>query len=105
MQLDLFSPIVDGVNRLIDALNNGRKPKEMYYAIELYEITDNRFLCFVMDKNKSAMFNIVDKNGKVPDGFSVCWRIWQHVSKELNISISDLDKFTIIHYGAITDKL
>lgn len=105
MQLPLFDSVTDGVNSLIDALNMGSKPKDLYFAMEVKKVSNTCYLAIAMNKEKSVIFNVVDQNGNVPNGCSSCWRIWQHITKELKISISDLDNFEVHSVGAITKNL
>lgn len=86
-QLSLFSEKVGeyfriGADALIDAVNLGQKPKD-HYKIQYYYQHDNLFVLIATNKEKKVICNIVDENGKVPDGFCVCWRIHQHIIQEL----------------------
>jgi hypothetical protein len=105
MQLDLFSRLVDKSNALIDALNDGRKPKEMYYGIEIIAVSDMRYLLVVLNREKQILFNIVDQNGDIPEGGGSCWRIWQHIEHELKITIEDVCNMEVVHNGAITKSV
>jgi len=105
MQLGLFDPVVDGVNRLMDALNMGSKSKDLYFALEVKKVSTVKYLAIAMNKEKSIIFNVVDQNGNIPYGCSSCWRIWQHIEQELKITVSDMDNFEIHSIGAILKSL
>ena len=102
MQLELFNQVLEKANRLIDALNCGRKPKEMYFAYLMYQVRD-QYLLSVINKDSDLVFNILDKNGDIPT--DACFRIWPQVAEELNITISDLDKHEVVYIGEIAKQI
>lgn len=86
-QLSLFTEIGSeyfriGADALLDALNLGSKPKDKY-QIEYYYKHEKLFVLIASNKEKNIICNVVDENGKVPNGFCVCWRIHQHIIQEL----------------------
>jgi len=90
-QLSLFSQqgseyFRTGADALLDAVNLDRKPKDKY-KIEYYYQYKNLFVLIAVNKEKNIICNIVDENGKVPNGFCVCWRTHPHILQELKIKI------------------
>ena len=86
-QLSLFSEKGSeyfrmGADSLLDALNLDRKPKEKY-QIEYYYQHQKLFVLIAYNREKNIICNVVDENGKVPNGFCVNWRIHQEVIREL----------------------
>lgn len=86
-QLSLFTEIGTeyfrmGADSLLDALNLDRKNNEKY-KIHYYYQHENLFVLIAFNKEKNIICNVVDENGKVPEGFCVCWRIHQHIIQEL----------------------
>jgi len=93
MQLSLFENkeihpvdqlLTDQANALLEALNDGRKAKEMYLPQYYFKQLDMVVL-IASDKNKNTLFNIIDMDGKTPPGFSACWRSANHIKQELNL--------------------
>lgn len=75
-----------GADALLDAVNLDRKNKDKY-QIEYYYQHEKLFVLIAVNREKNIICNIVDENGKVPNGFCVCWRIHQHVFQELNLKL------------------
>lgn len=87
-QLSLFSEkgseyFRTGAESLLEALNLDRKQKEKY-QIEYYYQHKNLFVIIACNAEKKPICNIVDENGKIPNGFSVNWRVHDLVTNELN---------------------
>lgn len=78
--------VFDAANDLIDMLNDGRSKKDIYYAQGHFE--DYGYHVFIA-KNKSGdvLFNCLDSNGKIPEGFNACWRGIEHVAVEIHSKI------------------
>lgn len=73
-----------GADALLDAVNLDRKQKDKY-QIEYYYKHEKLFVLIAVNREKNVICNIVDENGKVPNGFCVCWRVHQHILQELNL--------------------
>lgn len=89
MQLSIFDilePIINPddiitkkANNLLEALNEGRKKKEIY-APHYYWQENGNIILMAVNPQKDAVFNIIDgKTGKTPEGFSACWRNFEHI--------------------------
>lgn len=90
-QLSLFSEIEEEAfrktaNELIDLLNMDRKPKDCY-VIQYYYKHKQFYVLIASNKDKNIVCNVVDENGKIPNGFDVCWRLHQFVLEELNVEL------------------
>lgn len=79
----LFEEIaIQKANDLLDLLNEGRKEK---YSSQYY-FPHNGYLVFIAaTKKKEILFNVVDKDGNIPEGFSVCWRNLGHLKQEIGL--------------------
>lgn len=66
---------------ILAALNEGRKIK---YEPHYYFQEGNYIVLMAVNKDKDAVFNILDLDGKIPNGFSACWRNIEHIQQELN---------------------
>jgi len=60
------------------------KPKD-FYQIEYYYRHNDYFVLIACNREKKPVCNIVDINGKIPDGFCVNWRIHNYILQELKI--------------------
>lgn len=67
-------------NNLLQALNDGMKVK---YEPHYYFQEGNLIVLMAVNKQKEAVFNILDLEGKTPDGFSACWRNLEHIKQDL----------------------
>lgn len=90
-QLSLFTEIEEEAfrktaNKLLDLLNMDSKPKD-FYQIEYYYQHKNFYVLIACNREKKPVCNIVDINGKIPDGFSVNWRNHNHIIQELKIEL------------------
>jgi len=97
-QLEMFDDVLIGANKIIDALNQGRKQKDIYYAHAIHKVGELYLLsaiCSVTD----FLFNVLNKKGEPHQGYSACWRVWPIVSKELNIKNTDLNSDNIVYIG------
>lgn len=83
MQLELFEPLsIESANSLLHMLNEGRK-KDFFHA---HKCTQHKAFLLISAKNSNEIwFNIVDENGKTPEGFSANWRNAEHIKQELNL--------------------
>lgn len=91
LQLSLFTEIEEyafrkTANELIDLLNIDRKAKECY-RIEWYYKHDDKYILIACNREKNIVCNVVDENGKVPNGFDVCWRLHRFILQELKIEL------------------
>lgn len=81
-QTSIFDEILNAnANSLVDAINEGRKPKDRYKPHSYVQI--GRYVVFSIKKGENILFNCLDINGDVPSGFSACWRSYHHVFEEL----------------------
>lgn len=91
MQLSLFKEIEEEAfrktaNELVDLLNMDRKPKDCF-RIEYYYKHKQYYVLIACNREKMVVCNVVDENGKIPNGFDVCWRLHQLVLQELNVEL------------------
>ena len=96
VQLNLFQEceisqtdekITKAANEILSALNDGRKVK---YEPHYYFQEGGLIVLMAVNKHKESVFNILDFEGKTPDGLSSCWRSVQHIKHDLaTISIKD----------------
>lgn len=93
MQLSLFDNqdikpvnefLTEKANALLEALNEGRKPRDEYWP-QYYFQTGNMIVLIASNKEKNVVCNIIDLEGKTPDGFSACWRTPAHIIHELGL--------------------
>lgn len=66
---------------ILAALNDGMKLK---YEPHYYYQEGNFIVLMAVNKNKESVFNILDLDGKTPDGMSACWRNLEHIKQDLN---------------------
>jgi hypothetical protein len=72
------------VKSLEYALNEQRKPKDRY-VITMYTQINNEYLIICarhINEKYFELFNVLDINGKTPNGFSANWRHVQHIIKD-----------------------
>ena len=83
--ISLFEEIaVQKANSLLDLLNDGRKEKELYAS--QYYFPHNGYLVFIAaNKEKNVLFNVIDKDGNIPAGFSINWRTIGHIKQEIGL--------------------
>jgi len=84
-QLTLFDHdyiLTEKANGLLDALNDGLKPKEKYLPM-VYSQLNNLIVLVAQNKAKDTLFNILDVDGKTPNGMSACWRIYNEFVKDV----------------------
>jgi hypothetical protein len=65
---------------ILAALNDGMKVK---YEPHYYFQEGNFIVLMAVNKNKESVFNILDLDGNVPNGFSACWRNLEHIKQDL----------------------
>lgn len=87
-QLSLFTEIEQEAFRktadaLLDLLNLDAKLKD-FYQIEYYYQHKNLFVLIACNREKKPVCNVVDSDGKIPDGFCWNWRNHNLVIDELN---------------------
>lgn len=88
LTLDLFKPInkeIDLNNKaiaLLNLLNEGSKKRDFFEPINYAQIED-LIVLMAENKEKEKLFNVIDLKGNIPKGFSVNWRIANHVKSEL----------------------
>jgi len=68
-------------NAILAALNDDQKDK---YEPHYYFQEGNYIVLMAVNKHKEAVFNILDLDGKTPNGFSACWRNLEHIKQDLN---------------------
>jgi len=85
MQTTIFDQIIDDVaNDLLDALNEGRKGRELY--LPQYCFKEGKFTVYMAaNAAKETIFNALDENGKTPKDFSANWRSIEHILQDLKI--------------------
>jgi hypothetical protein len=85
IQTSLFENIaLQKAAELLRLLNEGRKEKELYKS--QYYFNHNGYLVFIVaTKDKNVMCNVLDIDGNIPAGFSICWRNIAHVKQEINL--------------------
>jgi len=66
---------------ILAALNDGMKVK---YEPHYYFQEGNFIVLMAVNKNKESVFNILDLDGNIPNGFSSCWRNLEHIKQDLN---------------------
>jgi len=71
----------NAANSILAALNDGQKDK---YEPHCYFQEGNYIVLMAVNKHKEAVFNILDLDGKTPNGFSACWRNLEHIKQDLN---------------------
>lgn len=84
-QLTLFDNdyiLTEKANDLLNALNDGLKPKEMYSPV-IYSQLNNLIVLVAQNKANDTLFNILDVDGKTPAGMSACWRIYSEFVKDI----------------------
>jgi len=83
--LDAFdeSIVIENANILIDMLNDGLPKKDLYYG-NIHFKYKGLWVLMAQNKNKDAVFNILDDKGKTPNGFNACWRSINHIKHEIN---------------------
>lgn len=75
-QLELFPKTVD-VSGIINLLNEGRKkPYNLHSSIQF---KDKEVIILCVESEADRLYNIVDFNGKTPNGLSANWRIARDV--------------------------
>lgn len=89
-QLNLFHEVeIEEVNEklskaandILAALNEGMKDK---YEPHYYYQEKDLVILMAVNKHKESVFNVLDLEGKTPNGFSACWRGLGHI--KINIS-------------------
>lgn len=81
-QLSIFDQILStSANNLIDALNDGRKPKEKFEPDKYIQI--GNLIVLSASSKDLKVFNCLDGYGNTPDGFSACWRSQDHIISEI----------------------
>jgi len=85
MQTTIFDQLIDQrANDLLDALNDGRKPKDMFLPQYCFK-EGTKSVYIASNKEKQVVFNVLDENGNTPDGFSANWRTLPHILDDLKI--------------------
>ncbi|MBP1222623.1 hypothetical protein [Flavobacterium sp. 1355] len=88
-QLNLFTEyeieeknekLSQAADEILAALNDGMKVKfEPHYYFQ----DGGLIILMAVNKLKVSVFNILDLDGNVPDGFTSCWRNIQHIKQDL----------------------
>ena len=83
--ISLFEEVaIKKANHLLDLLNEGKKGTDIYKS--QYYFPHNGYLVFMAaNAKKDLLFNIIDKDGNIPEGFSVCWRSLPHIKQEIGL--------------------
>lgn len=81
--MNLFTEYLvnESANNLIELLNEGLKPKDVY-DVDLYFTLKGLIILRGVRKNE-YLFNIIDFEGNTPKNFSANWRNIDHIKKEL----------------------
>lgn len=83
-QLSIFDNIAESkIQDLIEALNDGRKGKEVYILVYALELQDYPFRMLRVKNNEGYMYNIVDFFGNIPKDFCSNFRILSLCLKDL----------------------
>lgn len=84
VQITIFEELImKSADELLDMLNEGRTKKELFYG--QYTYRHGNFNVFMAANiEKKAVFNVLDDEGNIPAGFSMCWRDFSHIENELN---------------------
>lgn len=91
-QLNLFEELENALKdellskkaiELLDALNDGMKVK---YEPHYYFQEGKLIVLIAVNKFKDSIYNILDLDGKTPDGFSACWRSLSHIKQDLKFN-------------------
>ena len=85
--MTLFDQIqLDKANSLLEGLNDGLREKEKYQPVAHY--TEKGFEVFICaNREKDMLFNVLDFEGNIPNGFSANWRTIHHINIELNLKL------------------
>lgn len=76
--------ILESANTLIDMLNDNRPKKEIYYP--QWYLPHNQYWVFIAsNSNKDILFNVLDQNGKIPNGLPANWRTYPHIKNEIGL--------------------
>lgn len=65
---------------LLAAVNDGMKVK---YEPHYYFQEGKLIVLIAVNKFKDSIYNILDLDGKIPDGLSACWRNLAHIQQDL----------------------
>lgn len=70
----------EAINNLLSLLNTDRKnPFKLSFLVEY-----DSYVIACASNKESEIFNVVDIDGKIPQGFCVCWRDIYHINNDLN---------------------
>ena len=69
-------------NAILDALNEGLKPKEFYKPQYTFQ-EGNYIVLIACNKEKDVLCNLLDVYGNTPPCTSVNWRNWSIVKQDL----------------------
>lgn len=72
-------------NELLALLNDGLKPKECWQAEHILKYNEYYIFSAVRNNPKTQVWNVLNEEGKTPEGFEVNWRIFPHILKNLKI--------------------
>jgi len=92
MQTSIFKDIaIANIEKLVDALKDGRKGKEVFklIAIEWF----NSVYLLEAKNNEDRVFNAVDYQGLTPKNFVVNWRTFRQVFEDIEESQKIKQKF------------
>ncbi len=82
-QTTIFDSIIETTaDELLDLLNMDRKPKEIYHP-QYFAKVGNYTVVIVAKSKTDVLGNIIDQDGKIPDGFCVNWRILSIIKQDL----------------------
>lgn len=81
----LFSPLADDLAlRMLESINEGRKPKEQYVAH--FAMHEKGYIVYMAaNQQKEVIFNVLTEDGELPKDMSTCWRTWQHIKQDLGL--------------------
>src|SRR5690606_13061500 len=72
------------------ALNDGRKGKESYKLFDVYQLPNNLILLAVYNEKEKFLFNILNQEGNITKGKTVCFRTIQLIVHEFKDKIPEI---------------
>ena len=77
--------VLNAANHLLDTLNDGRKEKECYNSHNYFHHNGLYIFRASITETSPQLYNVLDENGKTPEGFSANWRSADHIKHELQM--------------------
>ncbi len=80
-QYTIFDVIVDeAIQQLLDVMNQNRKPKNKLRLLHKSKFGDWNIIAVLIDDE--IYYNILDNNGKFPEGLGACFRKFELVIRD-----------------------